>query len=280
IFWIKSSGRMETLEKNGDPGATRTHDPLIKSQQYLELKYFLRPIKPRFLEPFGLLSLKTYYAILHPFTSIFTILRHNLDTLILIIIVLLLCINSNAYAKQIVNTELISCNMNCATTIHKITVPNLSITKRKIISTADKLFASKREKSFLLAIASIETKDMSIDYPAGDGKKGDAYNVSIYKINLALLKSISPNIDADLIHNDIEQATQIVLTGIRKFGINNFLRYLRAGESGFNGKISENDIIPYINAIKDIACKYLSEPWQFNPATIDNIRYTIHVPAI
>ena len=121
---------------------------------------------------------------------------------------------------------------------------------------------------------------MVIDYPEGDNKKGDAYNVSIYKMNVGMIRAIDSSINPIDIHLDNKLATKVLIEGIRKFGLEKFLIYHRGGETAFNKDVQDNNIIVYVNAIKQIAKKYKSDAHQLDSNKTDDIRYTVEVPAI
>jgi hypothetical protein len=164
--------------------------------------------------------------------------------------------------------------------LHKLSYAGLGIQKAKILRAANAFNAVAREKSILLAIASIETERMQIDYPKGDGKTGNAYNVSIYKMNIGMLKELDAGVNINLVNNSIEAATALLLKGLREWGEDKFLRYHRGGEGAFFGKINECDILNYISAIKRLAKTYRKDKNQLNPKTTDNIRYTIDIEPI
>lgn len=180
-------------------------------------------------------------------------------------LILFICFFSfSAFAEDIIKTE----------------VPDIHKTKQQILSIAEKEDATSQEKALLLAVASIETENFSSNYKDGDGKTGDAYNVSIYKMNIGMIRDIDSRVDPIELNTNIKKATEIALKGIRKFGVNKFLTYHRGGAGAIDGKIPEKDIKPYINAVKKIAEKYLEDPKQLSPETTDDTRYTIVVPAI
>lgn len=162
----------------------------------------------------------------------------------------------------------------------KTKVHSIHKTKQQILSVAKKESATSEEKALLLAVASIETEDFSNNFPVGDNKSGDAYNVSLYKMNVGMIKDIDPAINPSELQNNMKLATQVMLKGVRKFGVNKFLTYHRGGAGAFDGKIPGKDIKPYVDAVKKIAEKYLEDPKQLSPDTTDDTRYTIVVPAI
>jgi hypothetical protein len=162
----------------------------------------------------------------------------------------------------------------------EIKIEGISKVKREILLAANEMKARDAEKALVLAIASIETEKMVVDYPDGDNKSGDAYNVSIYKMNVGMIRNIDSSINPLDIHFDNTKATKVLLTGIRKFGTDKFLTYHRGGETALNDKTNSKDIEPYISAIKQIAKKYQEDPYQLNPYKTDNTRYTVAVPAI
>lgn len=180
----------------------------------------------------------------------------------LIIFVCFLCLPVSA--EELIKTEVHD--------IHQI--------KQQILSVAEKEDATPEEKALLLAIASIETEDFSNNYPAGDNKSGDAYNVSLYKMNVGMIKDIDSTIKPFELQNNIKLATQVILKGIRKFGVNKFLTYHRGGAGAFDSTVPEKDIKPYTDAVKKIAEKYTQDQKQLSPETTDDTRYTIFVPAI
>lgn len=185
----------------------------------------------------------------------------------LIFVVLAICYENDAVSKtfsRLIRTE----------------AEGLKNVKRQILLTADEMNATDKEKAIVLAIASIETENMSIDYPEGDNKSGDAYNVSIYKMNVGMIRNIDRSVNPSDIHLDNKKATKVVISGIRKFGLDKFLIYHRGGESAFNSTSNGAEIMSYIEAIKTIAKKYKESPNQLNSYKTDDIRYTIKIPAI
>ncbi|MFT6084298.1 MAG: endonuclease YncB(thermonuclease family) [Alphaproteobacteria bacterium] len=166
------------------------------------------------------------------------------------------------------------------TNLYELNYVGIEDQKIKILKTAESLNASRKEKSLLLAVASIETERMQIDYPQGDNKKGDAFNVSIYKMNKAMLRDIDPDIDFDLVHNSVEVATNYFLQGLRKWGQKKFIRYHRGGETAFNKTIVDDAVEEYVSAIYKLATKYRRNKYQLDPLTTDNMRYTIDIKPI
>lgn len=165
-------------------------------------------------------------------------------------------------------------------TLYELNVVGLRERKKAILQAANAENATDKEKALLLAIASIETEKMLVDYPAGDGKSNDAYNVSIYKMNVGMIKQINPNADYQLIHKDITEATNILLQGLRMWGKNKLLRFHRGGEGAFSGQVPDTQVTPYIQAVEKIEILYAKNKWQLAPNTTDDIRYTIHVDPI
>ena len=166
------------------------------------------------------------------------------------------------------------------TNLYELNYVGLEKQKAEILEEANHLNATNIEKSLLLAVASIETEQMKIDYSEGDGKVGDAFNVSIFKMNASMLKEIDANINLDSVHHSSKIATNYFLRGLRLWGKEKFLRYHRGGKGAFYGKINENDITEYINAIHKLAKIYRKNQYQLNPETTDNIRYTIYIKPI
>jgi hypothetical protein len=152
-----------------------------------------------------------------------------------------------------------------------VTSPN----KQKVNLALTEGKASLEERALVLAIASIETENFAVDYPSGDNKTGDAYNVSIYKLNVGLVKKLTTT-SPQILHTDVRKATLVVLNGIRTLGCHSFLTNNRGGAGAFTGKVPMNDINPYIEGIKKLQQLYLDNPsFMFNDK-----RFTIEVKPI
>lgn len=159
--------------------------------------------------------------------------------------------------------------------LYKLQRPQIVYTKHKIQQVLGDLDATLTERALVTAIASLETDAFAVDYSFGDDKSGDAYNVSIYKLNIGMLKDLGIS-DFKRVHTDLSYATETVLQGLRQMGTTKFLMYHRGGAGAFDGAVPIDDIAPYIDAIHKIANMYEhSIPDMYN-----NIRYTIQVDPI
>jgi hypothetical protein len=125
--------------------------------------------------------------------------------------------------------------------------------------------ATAQEKSIALAIANQETEGISNQYQSGDGKSGGAYNVSPFKMNVAQLAKIDPTVDPQQVHQDLGLATRMLITGLRKQGVDHFLMEHRGGTGAFDGSIPQNHIDDYVSGIKDVAAQI-----QANPSFMDS----------
>lgn len=152
--------------------------------------------------------------------------------------------------------------------------------KKRILRAAEKWNASDQEKSLLLAVASIETEAMQADYPICDAKTGDACNVGIFKMNVGMIKTVTDLNALQMLAADIEQSVKIFLLALRKYGVTDFLRYHRGGESGYNGTLAGEDMNAYLRAVDALAEIYLADKNQLNPHYTDGIRVSIFVAAI
>lgn len=161
-----------------------------------------------------------------------------------------------------------------------INIPQLSKTKAIILGSLIQNHASDYEKSLVLAIASIETYAMCVDYPEGDKKTEGAYNFGIYKMNRDLARIVDPNANITKAHNDINYATQLVLQGLRTLGYKKYLTIHRGGLGALYNKIPKSDIDNYINAVVQISKAYLATRDQLDPCSTDDLRITTFVPAI
>lgn len=152
--------------------------------------------------------------------------------------------------------------------------PNISEVKQEIIKVVyAKQPEDKETAALLIAVASIETENMSIDYPSCDGKKGEACNIGIYKMNLFQRRKACPDITQNEINHDIAKATSCMIKGMDKYGVDLWLSWHRGGESWKN---YSSEVEDYKNAIEALKAKYLST----KNALTDDSRYTIAVPAI
>lgn len=194
--------------------------------------------------------------------------RQRIGISIILLLLIINCGNSLAYERIL------------PTAVHKIYIANLSHTKQLILEAANEVNATYPEKATVLAIASIETAAMSIDYPPGDGKDGDAYNVTIYKLNKYLIRAINPSIDPTLLHYDTKAATKLVIQGLRDMGHDRFLSLHRGGEGLLHGKVPSSSVRPYVIAIKSLAFDYMIKEDSLDPSGASDYRYTIPVKAI
>jgi len=152
--------------------------------------------------------------------------------------------------------------------------PNISEVKQEIRESVYTVEPANQDlAATLIAIASIETKNMSIDYPVCDGKKGEACNVGIYKMNLFQRRKACPEIPKDEINKDIKKATLCMIKGLDLYRYDLWMSWHRGGEGWKNYQVEVKDYKAAIEVIKD---KYLNT----KNALTDDTRYTVNLPAI
>ena len=142
--------------------------------------------------------------------------------------------------------------MNCGpVTFIETHHPNVAIVKQEIVE----LDALAKEKATLIAIASIETEHMEVDYPKCDNKQGDSCNLGIYKANVAQLEDL----DVDLVRFNQDHLYQhrAMLRGMRKMGRTEFLLRHRGGET-----IRGPEVDSYVCAIEALTQEYLKRGFE------------------
>lgn len=163
--------------------------------------------------------------------------------------------------KAILLITLLLSNMVYAETKYHIIKDNKFLAPKNIILSSLKSYPLER-KALILAIASIETEYFDVDYPVGDRKIGDAFNVGIYKVNRYLIKLVNQkagtNFTDSMMNRDKLHATKFVNTGMNVLGENLFLRINRGGQS-FLKYNTDN----YIIAVRGIQRKYLQNPKKY-----------------
>lgn len=161
--------------------------------------------------------------------------------------------------------------------IIKLSRPEAEVVKTDINNILTEEEATLQERTIVLAIASIETDAFKVDYPLGDNKLNDAYNISIYKMNIGLLKKLGIKRDSiNEIHTNPEYATKIILQGIRYYGITLYLIQHRGGEGALDCTVPIQEITSYIDAITSIAMQYAFYPEDM----FNDTRYTIDINPI
>lgn len=150
--------------------------------------------------------------------------------------------------------------------------------KREILKTLAK--DSLELRSLALAVASIETEHFKVDYAPGDGKRGGAYNLSIFKFNKDQILWKYPRTTKtqfNSIHSNISVATAMFRSLVNAYG-HEFL-YVHRGGIGYRG-IDPSVINSYINAVRSLQIIYLSKPSELHWKTTTGLRYTIAVDKI
>lgn len=149
-------------------------------------------------------------------------------------------------------------------------------------------------KAVILAIASSETEGMDAsEYPVGDNKSGDAYNFSLFKLNIGELRKVDPNVPdnerlaedyAAARNHDIQYAVEVILKLINLYqaepgvdGIRRFLEFHRGGASWNNPDIiNPDDLHAYLDGVRNIASVYYNN----EDAQTNDQRYYLDIKAI
>ncbi len=149
-------------------------------------------------------------------------------------------------------------------------VAGLAKNKLAITQSAMANGATRKENAALLAIANMETQDMSSKYKFGDGKGGDSACFSPYKLNKSMIKEAVKDgkLDPKYLNNpgalndpnNLKDASGIMLHLMRKHGMNKFIDYHRGGTSGLNGNMDRSMIDDYQRGFKNVLNQYLSNP--------------------
>ncbi|CAG8891835.1 unnamed protein product [Penicillium egyptiacum] len=135
-----------------------------------------------------------------------------------------------------------------------------------------------------LAIAMLETNDMTTDYKYGDGKTGDGTNFGVFKQNWFILRHSASEFlgqtvaDVDngaILNSDLGKDIQARHEGEKHYGYETWFSGHRNGESGIKNP-GTDDINAYIDAIAWIQQQIESdEKYQS-----DDTRFWVDVQAI
>lgn len=135
-----------------------------------------------------------------------------------------------------------------------------------------------------LAIAMLETDDMSTNYVFGDGKTEDSANFGIFKQNWGMIRACAPEFggkgaadfnDGAVLNNDLTQDVAALNACQNLFGLDRWFGGHRNGSTGLANP-NTADINSYKSAVLDIKARLDSDPKFLQ----DDTRFFVFVPAI
>jgi hypothetical protein len=134
--------------------------------------------------------------------------------------------------------------------------PVLQANKQKLWSACDKVSDVSWElRVLLLALAFQETQHMSVnERDASKDYQGDSANVTLFNLSLDLVKQIGHNGNPwDLNYDEnLPAVVALVRDGMRKWGVNRYLNFVRGGRTGFADGVSYG-VYDFRNSIKSMA---------------------------
>lgn len=155
-------------------------------------------------------------------------------------------------------------------------IPGLGLRKQEVLAAGG--------DTLDLAIAMLETNDMSTNYIFGDGKVQDAANFGIFKQNWGMIRACSPqfgglgaedfNTGAAL-NDDLRQDIQALNACQELFGLERWFGGHRNGATGL-AEPETDDINTYQDAVLSIQAQLDSDPRFLS----DDTRFFVAVPAI
>jgi hypothetical protein len=137
-----------------------------------------------------------------------------------------------------------------------------------------------------LAVAMLETRRMKANYPYGDGKTGDAANFGIFKQNWLMIRSSVSQyagLGADdyrtgsVLNHDLRWDIHVLHASQGHYGLDRlWFAGHRGGQSGLDGRWSQDDINNYRQAIFWIRDQIEADATY----RTDNTRFWVDVPPV
>jgi hypothetical protein len=172
---------------------------------------------------------------------------------------------------------------------------SLQQNKARLMRACNQFGVSTEGKAFLLAMAMIETTDLSIHArdPLKDNQ-GDSANHTFFNLNTGMIRDIlSPqefsalqlsvpsqswvNHDSD---EAIVKAVEIALKGVQKWGVDRYVSYVRGGSTGFSDAYDYNNDWLKIKTFKCGLTFIYESILSDNQLLEDNRRVELNIPYV
>lgn len=148
--------------------------------------------------------------------------------------------------------------------------------KRAIVSAAKAKGASPEMTALFVALAMQESTKMTAaqrDTTKDNNKDGSA-NYSLWNLSEHLIKSVGYTGDLKVLNDDkqVSQVIDIIMKGIKKYGMVKYLRFVRAGSTGLTSPTAYGSPV-FISSIATMLRVMHEQPSLLN----DSRRIEIHV---